>query len=231
MERGCGDRDEKLTEQSREAASGSSSITNPNYCGPEDEESPGVRVQQMQCVDEGSMVIVYCNTDYLFSCSGAIRLLQVILSLCCLLSVVTCDGPDGGDFLSLPQSWPLRLLMFVIVWTSLTGLCLWGVRVTGADQMLPISWWLVDFILYSIFSLTYLVSTSLLAHYIEHLKLIENSLPRDLITKFLISVILGYTCVLLYGLTAFVGYRRWRIQCHLFKRRKLLESEDFLEVL
>lgn len=85
MERGCGDRDEKLTEQSREAASGSSSITNPNYCGPEDEESPGVRVQQMQCVDEGSMVIVYCNTDYLFSCSGAIRLLQVVpnLIMCC----------------------------------------------------------------------------------------------------------------------------------------------------
>lgn len=39
------------------------------------------------------------------------------------------------------------------------------------------------------FSLAYLVSTSLLAHYIEHLKLIENSLPRDLITKFLISVV------------------------------------------
>lgn len=90
MERGCGDREEKLTEQSREAASGSSSITNPNYCGPEDEDSPGVRVQQMQCVDEGSMVIVYCNTDYLFSCSGAIRLLQVVHTLimrfcCCLV--------------------------------------------------------------------------------------------------------------------------------------------------
>lgn len=46
MERGCGDREEKLTEQSREAASGSSSITNPNYCGPEDEDSPGVRVNR-----------------------------------------------------------------------------------------------------------------------------------------------------------------------------------------
>lgn len=43
--------------------------------------------------------------------------------------------------------------------------------------------------------------------------------------------VLGYICVLLYGFTAFVGYRRWRIQCHLFKRRKLLESEDFLELL
>lgn len=51
------------------------------------------------------------------------------------------------------------------------------------------SFHLQDFILYSVFSLSYLVSTSLLANYIEHLKLIENSLPGDLITKFLISVV------------------------------------------
>lgn len=105
MERGCGDREEKLTEQSREAASGSSSITNPNYCGPEDEDSPGVRVQQMQCVDEGSMVIVYCNTDYLFSCSGTIRLLQVVHTLImgffvvCVFFVVFLGGGSHLYFL------------------------------------------------------------------------------------------------------------------------------------
>ena len=65
------------------------------------------------------------------------------LSLCCLLALVTCSGPDGGDFLSLPQSWRPRALLFVIVWTSLTGLSLWGVKVMGLDQMLPISWWLL----------------------------------------------------------------------------------------
>ncbi|XP_022345715.2 uncharacterized protein LOC111138164 [Crassostrea virginica] len=231
MERKSQDGINKLSERPRVTTASSASITNPNYCGPEEEEGRGGRVQQMQCLDEGNMVIIYCNADYLFSCSGAIRLLQVFLSLCCLLALVTCSGPDGGDFLSLPQSWRPRVLLFVIVWTSLTGLSLWGVKVTGLDQMLPISWWLLDFLLYSTFSFSYLVSTSILANYIEHLKLIENDLPRGLFTKFLISVVLGYICVLLYGFTAFVGYRRWRIQCHLFKRRKLLESEDFLELL
>lgn len=231
MERKSQDGINKLSERPRVTTASSASITNPNYCGPEEEEGRGGRVQQMQCLDEGNMVIIYCNTDYLFSCSGAIRLLQVVfiqfflfdtkmwtftgadsgffknwaqmggwgggckprwalnslhgilqytghlisltgsapwclivfslwhepksymfmmchtfpqfLSLCCLLALVTCSGPDGGDFLSLPQSWRPRALLFVIVWTSLTGLSLWGVKVTGLDQMLPISWWLL----------------------------------------------------------------------------------------
>jgi hypothetical protein len=56
----------------------SQSITNPNYCGPEEEEAPGVVVQQMQCLDEGALVILYCNRDFMCSCSGVTRLFQVV---------------------------------------------------------------------------------------------------------------------------------------------------------
>lgn len=181
------DGDEKSSDwsQTTDSAPHSSSITNPNYCGPDD-ESPQTRVQQMQMLDEGDMVLIYCNTDFLFSCSGFLRLFQVLLSLCCFLAIVTCSGIDGGDFLSLPQNWHVRVLVFVIMWSSLSSFALWGIKVTGSDQMLPVNWWLL---------------------------------------------IIGYICVLVYGLTAFVGYRRWRIQRHLFRRRQLLESEDFMEVL
>lgn len=226
------DGDEKSSDwsQTTDSAPHSSSITNPNYCGPDD-ESPQTRVQQMQMLDEGDMVLIYCNTDFLFSCSGFLRLFQVLLSLCCFLAIVTCSGIDGGDFLSLPQNWHVRVLVFVIMWSSLSSFALWGIKVTGSDQMLPVNWWLLDFLLYSMFSLSYLISTSIVANYVEQLKLMEENLPEDLSTKFIISIIIGYICVLVYGLTAFVGYRRWRIQRHLFRRRQLLESEDFMEVL
>ncbi|XP_056002680.1 uncharacterized protein LOC125658817 isoform X2 [Ostrea edulis] len=166
----------------------SQSITNPNYCGPEEEESQVAVVQQMQCLDEGNLIILYCNRDFMCSFSGVMRLFQVLLSLFCLLAVVTSPGVDGGDFLSLPQSWHLRILVFVIVWTSLSNLSIWGIKVTGTDQMLPVNWWLLDFLLYTMFSLSYLISTSVVANYIEHLKLMEMDLPRDLSKKFLVSV-------------------------------------------
>ena len=42
--------------------------------------------------------------------------------------------------------------------------------------------------------------------------------------------VLGYICMCLYGLTALIGYRRWNIQYKLFKRQRLLEEEQDLEI-
>lgn len=56
----------------------SQSITNPNYCGPEEEESQVAVVQQMQCLDEGNLIILYCNRDFMCSFSGVMRLFQVV---------------------------------------------------------------------------------------------------------------------------------------------------------
>ena len=38
--------------------------------------------------------------------------------------------------------------------------------------------------------------------------------------------VLGYICMVVYGLTALVSYRHWRIQYRLYQRRKLLEEDE-----
>lgn len=43
---------------------------------------------------------------------------------------------------------------------------------------------------------------------------------------FFFKQILGYICMAVYGMTALVSYRQWRLQYRLYQRRKLLEEDE-----
>ncbi|XP_069113562.1 uncharacterized protein [Argopecten irradians] len=171
----------------------SSSVANMNYSGPGSPHNgvkPDLRGQYQHAPKKHSsepteVVVLFCNKPYFKSCTGMLRLFQVILSVISLVSLTSSFGQNSEDFLQLPLSWHFRVMLFVLVLTITTSTFLWSVHCTGLIYMLPVNWYFI---------------------------------------------VVGYICMFVYGLTALVGYRRWKIQHRLFKRKRLLEEEEDFEI-
>ncbi|XP_021340023.1 uncharacterized protein LOC110441242 [Mizuhopecten yessoensis] len=147
-----------------------------------------------------------------------------------MVSLTSSFGCDDGDFLQLPLSWHFRVMLFVLSLTLTTSTFIWLIHSTGLIYMLPVSWYFIDMVVYSVFSFLYLVGSSLVASAFDFYQKMGSDVPGSTINKLIFCVVIGYICMFVYGLTALVGYRRWRIQNRLFKRRRLLEEEEDLEI-
>ncbi|XP_033754422.1 uncharacterized protein LOC117337517 [Pecten maximus] len=216
----------------------SSSVANMNYSGPGSPHN-GVRPdsrrryqseQKRLASEPAEVVFLFCNKPYIRSCTGMLRLLQVILSLMSMVSLTSSFGRGGVDFLQLPLSWHFRVMLFVLVLTITTSTFIWSIHSTGLIYMLPVNWYFIDMVVYSIFSFLYLVGSSLVASAFDFYQKMGSDVPSSTIHKLILCVVVGYICMFVYGLTALIGYRRWRIQHRLFKRKRLLEEEEDLEI-
>ncbi|XP_052062948.1 uncharacterized protein LOC127702687 [Mytilus californianus] len=215
-------------EQCRHAESESSTIQNMNYNGPKVPLDANVKVNTLNYNVE-EKIVLFVDKAYIKSCIGLLRLIQVIFSLIAIISLTTV-GKKDGDFLQLPLGWHFRVMVFVLLLTSMTSLTLWIINATGLILALPLNWYLLDTVVYSLFSFLYLVGTSLVANAFDFYEKMRSDIPRTMIQQLIFCVVLGYICMFLYGLTAMVGYRRWNIQHKLFKRRRLLEEDQDLEI-
>ncbi|XP_069113560.1 uncharacterized protein [Argopecten irradians] len=216
----------------------SSSVANMNYSGPGSPHNgvkPDLRGQYQHAPKKHSsepteVVVLFCNKPYFKSCTGMLRLFQVILSVISLVSLTSSFGQNSEDFLQLPLSWHFRVMLFVLVLTITTSTFLWSVHCTGLIYMLPVNWYFIDMVVYSIFSFLYLVGSSLVASAFDFYQKMGSDVPSSTIHKLILCVVVGYICMFVYGLTALVGYRRWKIQHRLFKRKRLLEEEEDFEI-
>lgn len=205
----------------------SSSIQNMNYSGP---KAPGLKKNKAgKSQKDESVIVFFVDKSYITSCLGLLRIIQVLFSLISLVSLTTI-GKDGGDFLQLPLSSHFRIMMFVLLVSSMTSLMLWLTNASGLVHIMPLNWYLVDTVLYSVFAFLYLIATSLLASVYDFYERVRSDIPRTTNQQLVFCVILGYISMCLYGLTAIVGYRRWSIQQKLFKRRRLLEEEQNMDI-
>ncbi|XP_071172963.1 uncharacterized protein [Mytilus edulis] len=208
------------------ASESSTTIQNMNYSGP---KVPFDAKDKTPNYDAEEKIALFIDKSYIKSCIGLLRLIQVIFSMIALISLTTA-GKKDGDFLQLPLSWHFRVMVFVLLLTSMTSLTLWIINATGLILALPLNWYLLDTVVYSLFSFLYLVGTSLVANAFDFYGKIRSNIPRTMIQQLIFCVVLGYICMFLYGLTALVGYKRWDIQHKLFKRRRLLEEDQDLEI-
>lgn len=208
----------------------SSSIQNMNYSGPRVPVDLHLKPETgIQIRNAEENIVLFLDMPYIKSCAGLLRLFQVGFSVISLISLTTA-GKKDSDFLLLPLSWHFRIMLFVLLLTSMTSLTLWVVNATGLVLAIPLNWYIVDTVVYSIFSFLYLVGSSLVASAFDFYENMRSDIPRTTIQQLVFCVVLGYICMCLYGLTALIGYRRWNLQYKLFKRQRLLEEEQDLEI-
>ncbi|KAK7493767.1 hypothetical protein BaRGS_00014908 [Batillaria attramentaria] len=234
--------DEIQRELSESDSASCTSISNPYYDGPsrEDEltdaESAEIQVQTPDGqgtsralyrppIKNNEMVVVALDLGYLKTCIGFLRLIQLILTCITLMCLVVAGHQEGG-LLNLPLDWHFRTMLFVLVLTLLTSLVFLVANLTSLIDALAVEWNLVDMVLYSVFAFLYLVGTSLVASAFDFYQKMNTGVSEQTIQQLIIVVIMGYICMVAYGLTAFVSYRQWRIQYRLYQRRKLLEEDE-----
>ncbi|KAK3603798.1 hypothetical protein CHS0354_042799 [Potamilus streckersoni] len=184
------------------------------------------RTQPFHMLQYEKNIVLMMNKKYCCSCNALLRILQVILSLVTFICLVTSGRREGG-LLLLPLAWHFRVMIFVLLLTSLTSLLVWIFNVTGLILLFPFNWYLIDMVMYSVFSVLYLVGSSLVASVVDLYQKMGTGVSEGTIEQLVVCVVNGYFCMFLYGLTAFVGYKQWRIQYKLYQRRRLLEEEEF----
>ncbi|KAK3085722.1 hypothetical protein FSP39_007788 [Pinctada imbricata] len=117
-------------------------------------------------------------------------------------------------------------MVFVAVLAFLVSTSVWIINITGIISALPVNWFLIDMYVYSVLSFLFLISASLVANTFDFYQKMSLGVPFITIHKLIVSTISGYVCMVVHGITAFIGYRRWYYQRALFKRRKLIEEQD-----
>ncbi|GFN94884.1 hypothetical protein PoB_002139000 [Plakobranchus ocellatus] len=170
-------------------------------------------------------VILIWNFGYLATCGGFLQLLQLVMTIA-TLSCLTSAGADEGGLLNLPLSWHFRIMIFVLVLTLLVTMASLFGHFTSLITVLGLEWIFFDMIVYSLFAFLYLVGSSLVASAFDFYQKMSTDVSKKTIDQLVTSVILGYVCMLLHGITAFLSYRRWKIQYRLYQRRKLIEEDE-----
>ncbi|CAI9728523.1 DDB_G0281039-like MARVEL transmembrane domain-containing 4 [Octopus vulgaris] len=171
-------------------------------------------------------IILTWNFQYCRSFQGILRLLQVIFSVVSLVCLTTSGRHEGG-YLSLPLCWHFRIMVFILVLTLLSSFVVWTFHAIGLSSAFPINWYFLDMIAYSIFAFLYLVGASLVASAFDFYEKMQVGVTHQTIQQLILSVIIGYICLFLYGTTAVIGYRQWRIQLKQYQHRKLLEEDNY----
>ncbi|XP_005091282.1 uncharacterized protein LOC101851099 [Aplysia californica] len=170
-------------------------------------------------------VIIVWDLGYLVTCSGFLQSLQLIMTIATLVCLVSSGAKEGG-LLNLPLSWHFRIMIFVLVLTLLVIATLFFGNITSLITIFGFEWTFFDMIVYSLFAFFYLVGSSLVASAFDFYEKMKTDVSKDTISQLVTSVILGYLCMLLHGLSAFLSYRKWKIQYRLYQRRKLIEEDE-----
>ncbi|CAL1543962.1 unnamed protein product [Lymnaea stagnalis] len=170
-------------------------------------------------------VIIVWDLGYLVTCHGFLQFLQMVMTTAALVCLVSAGGQEGG-LLNLPLSWHFRIMLFVLILTLLVTVALLFGNLTSLISIFGFEWTFFDMIVYSLFAFLYLVGSSLVASAFDFYEKMKTDVTKDTINQLVTSVILGYICMLLNGLTAFMSYRKWKIQYRLYQRRKLIEEDE-----
>ncbi|XP_059156711.1 uncharacterized protein LOC131941458 [Physella acuta] len=170
-------------------------------------------------------VIITWDLSYLVTCQGFIQFVQLVMTMTALVCLVSAGEKDGG-LLNLPLSWHFRIMIFVLVLTLLVTVALLFGNITSLVAIFGFEWTFFDMIVYSLFAFLYLVGSSLVASAFDFYEKMKTDVSKETISQLVTSVILGYLCMLLHGLTAFISYRKWKIQYRLYQRRKLIEEDE-----
>ncbi|KAK0047860.1 CKLF-like MARVEL transmembrane domain-containing protein 4 [Biomphalaria pfeifferi] len=170
-------------------------------------------------------VIIIWDLGYLLTCQGFLQFLQLFMTVAALVCLVSAGGKDGG-LLNLPLSWHFRIMLFVLVLTLLVTVALLFGNVTSLISIFGFEWTFFDMVVYSLFAFLYLVGSSLVASAFDFYEKMKTDVSKETISQLVTSVILGYVCMLLNGFSAFISYRKWKIQYRLYRRRKLIEEDE-----
>ncbi|XP_076470905.1 uncharacterized protein LOC143300849 [Babylonia areolata] len=226
--------DEIQRELSESDSASCNSISNPYYDGPKRPDCPsaggGDQCAQgsslyRQAGENNELVIVTFSLGYFKTCVGFLRTLQLILTLITLVCLVSSGRREGG-LLNLPLEWHFRIMLFVLVLTFMTSLVIICANVTSVINVLVVEWTIVDMVLYSVFAFLYLVGTSLVASAFDFYQKMKTNVSEQTVHQLAIVVVMGYICMVVYGLMALLSYRFWRVQYRLYQRRKLLEEDE-----
>ncbi|XP_064598949.1 uncharacterized protein LOC135465605 [Liolophura sinensis] len=172
-------------------------------------------------------IVIQYNNRYLRSCPGIFRVLQVSLSMICLISLTTSGSGKYESYLLLPLSWHFRIMVFVLVLTILTSLVMLVTYTTGLITTFPLNWPLLDLVLYGTFTFLYLVGSSLVASAFDFYQKMGTDVPEQTIRRLVLCVVLGYMAMFLYLATAVHGYKKWRwLELHQFRRQRLMEADE-----
>ncbi|XP_041375071.1 uncharacterized protein LOC121387953 [Gigantopelta aegis] len=218
------------------------SIENPNYDGPQELPQrslavPGVEIKhrttrfKVQTNEKQSrnpcteVVVIAFDVGYLATCGGILSILQIVFSLATLICLVT-SGREESGLLNLPLTWHFRIMMFVLVLTILYSTVSVVGNITSLVYMFPFEWTFINLVVYSVFAFLYLVGTSLVASAFDFYNKMKSDVTAQTIQQLVICVVLGYICMVIYGSTALVNYRHWRLRYRLYHRRQLLEEDE-----
>lgn len=187
--------------------------------------APLSECKHLPAISDDHIVFLW-DSNYCRSFHGIVRILQVVLSVVSLICLTTAGRREGG-YLSLPLCWHFRIMVFVLVLTLMSSFVIWAAHVTGVASAFPVNWHFLDMVIYSVFAFLYLVGASLVASAFDFYEKMQVGVGHQTIQQLILSVIIGYICLFLYGTTAVIGYRQWRIQMKQYQRQKLLEEDDF----
>ncbi|CAH1780506.1 unnamed protein product [Owenia fusiformis] len=162
------------------------------------------------------MVILKFDDTYLKTVNGIMRLLQVVISLVALVTTLSAGWESGMDIYEIPQSWRIRVFIFITSLTFLTSLLFLFIQVTSLiDMFRQLPWALIDLVIYSVYSVLYLVGGSIICYTAS-----EKFLSTWTSDQLYITTGLAYLCVMLYAYTAVAAYKRWRT-CAQYQRYRL----------
>ncbi|BFZ19246.1 hypothetical protein BsWGS_22285 [Bradybaena similaris] len=170
-------------------------------------------------------VIIFWDLGYLVTCAGLLQFIQLVMTSATLVCLVSAGRADGG-LLNLPLSWHFRIMIFVIVLTLLVTLAIFLGNLTSLITVFGFEWTFFDMVVYGLFAFLYLVGSSLVASAFDFYQKMKTDVSMETINQLVTSVILGYICMLLNGITAFMSYRKWKVQYRLYQRRKLIEEDE-----
>ncbi|CAG5116272.1 unnamed protein product [Candidula unifasciata] len=170
-------------------------------------------------------VIIFWDLGYLVTCAGLLQFVQLVMTSATLVCLVSAGKSDGG-LLNLPLSWHFRIMIFVIVLTLLVTLAIFLGNLTSLITVFGFEWTFFDMVVYGLFAFLYLVGSSLVASAFDFYQKMKTDVSIETINQLVTSVILGYICMLLNGITSFMSYRKWKIQYRLYQRRKLIEEDE-----
>ncbi|XP_070575830.1 CKLF-like MARVEL transmembrane domain-containing protein 4 [Ptychodera flava] len=160
---------------------------------------------------------VRVRVDYSFlrTAPGALKLLHIIFTIASLVCVTTANYA-GLNYLSLPLAGRSRFFVFTSVVSLLATTAIVFFHSTGLSRKMPINWHLFDFLLCLFLSFLYLVASSLIG---SACVIYQNKYSDWTAVQLPTGVILGYVCLVLYGVGAVLGYRKWKRGSQFLHRR------------
>ncbi|XP_013409536.1 uncharacterized protein LOC106173089 [Lingula anatina] len=154
--------------------------------------------------------VVRLTAAYLTSLNGLLKLAQTIASLIALICLVSSDI-YGNFFSELPLAWHMCVFVFLFLFSCVTSLAWILANVTSVIHRV-VGWdiQLIEITIYGVYTCLYLIGSSLVANNVDMYKKMEPPMPVKMTSPMVVSVVLGYFCMFLYGGTCVRTYNQWK---------------------